>query len=61
VGDKLYLLSLNGVMHIVQTGPEYKELGTCELGEECLASPAFADGRLYILGIQNLYCLGKAP
>jgi outer membrane protein assembly factor BamB len=61
VGDKLYLLSLNGVMHIAQVGPEYKELGTCELGEECLASPAFADGRIYIRGTQNLYCLGKAP
>jgi outer membrane protein assembly factor BamB len=61
VGDKLYLLGLKGMMHIVQVGPEYKELGTCELGEECLASPAFADGRIYLRGAQNLYCLGKAP
>ncbi len=61
VGDKLYLLDLKGVMHIAQAGPEYKELGRCELGEECYASPAFADGRIYIRGAENLYCIGTAP
>ena len=47
-------------MHIAQAGPEYKELGKCELGEECYASPAFADGRIYIRGVKNLYCIGQA-
>lgn len=61
VGDKLYILDMKGAMHIGQTGPEYKELGKCELGEECYASPAFADGRIYIRGIENLYCIGQAP
>ncbi len=59
VGDKLYLLTEEGVMLIVQAGSEYKELARCELGEECLASPAFADGRIYIRGLENLYCIGK--
>jgi len=61
VGDKLYILDMKGAMHIGQTGPEYKELGKCELGEECYASPAFADGRIYIRGVENLYCIGQAP
>ena len=61
VGDKLYLLDLKGTMHIARVGPEYKELGKCELGEECYASPAFADGRIYIRGAENLYCIGQAP
>ncbi|MCX5646250.1 MAG: PQQ-binding-like beta-propeller repeat protein [Phycisphaerae bacterium] len=60
VGDKLYILTLKGVMHIVQAGPEYKELGKCELGEECFASPAFVDGRIYLRGAKNLYCIGQA-
>jgi outer membrane protein assembly factor BamB len=59
VGDKLYLLTEEGVMLIVQAGPEYKELTRCELGEECHASPAFVDGRIYIRGLENLYCIGK--
>ncbi len=58
-GDKLYLLTEEGVMLIVQAGPEYKELARCELGEECRASPAFADGRIYIRGLENLYCIEK--
>jgi len=58
-GDKLYLLTDEGVILIVQVGPEYKELARCELGEECHASPAFADGRIYIRGLENLYCIGK--
>ena len=60
VGDKLYILTLTGVMHIAQVGPEYKELGKCELGEECFASPAFVDGRIYLRSVKNLYCIGSA-
>ncbi len=59
VGDKLYLLTEEGVMLIVQSGPEFKELARRELGEDCHASPAFADGRIYIRGWENLYCIGK--
>lgn len=59
-GDKLYVLSADGVMFISEVGPEYKELAKCELGEKCHASPAFVDGRIYIRGIENLYCIGKS-
>jgi len=61
VADKLYLLDMKGVMHIAEVGPEYKEITTCALGEECFASPAFANGRIYIRGDKNLYCIGEAP
>ncbi len=57
-GGKLYVLSSDGVMHISEVGPEYKELTQSELGEKCHASPAFVDGRIYIRGLQNLYCIG---
>ena len=59
VGNSVYLLSEKGTMFIVEAGHEYKELARCELGEECRASPAFADGRIYIRGQENLYCIGK--
>ncbi|UCD50002.1 MAG: PQQ-binding-like beta-propeller repeat protein [Phycisphaerales bacterium] len=58
VGDKLYLLDDKGVMFIAEYKPKYKELAKCKLGEECRASPAFADGRIYIRGLENLYCIG---
>jgi outer membrane protein assembly factor BamB len=46
-------------MFIMEVGTECKELARCELGEDCYASPAFADGRIYIRGLENLYCIGK--
>ena len=62
VGDHLYLLSEKGVMLIAEAGTEYKEVAKCELGEDCFASPAFMDGRIYIRGLENLYCIGdKGP
>jgi len=60
VGDKLYLLSRRGTMFIVQAGAEFKLLGQSELGENCYASPAFMDGRIYLRGEKNLYCIGNA-
>ncbi len=60
VGNKLYLLSDKGIMFIAEVGSEYKELAKCELGEKCHASPAFADGRIYIRGVENLYCIGSS-
>lgn len=60
VGSKLYLLSEKGRMFIIEAGPAYKELTKCELGENCHASPAFADGRIFIRGMQNLYCIGSS-
>lgn len=59
VGDRLYMLDEKGVMYIAEVGTEYKELAKCELGEECYASPAFMDGRIYIRGKDNLYCMGS--
>ncbi|HLB72602.1 MAG TPA: PQQ-binding-like beta-propeller repeat protein [Sedimentisphaerales bacterium] len=58
VGDELYLLTEKGVMIIAEAMPKYKELKRCELGERCHASPAFVNGRIYIRGVENLYCIG---
>jgi outer membrane protein assembly factor BamB len=60
VGNNLYMLSEKGVMFIAEVGSEYNELAKCELDEKCYASPAFADGRIYIRGVENLYCIGSS-
>ena len=59
MGKNLYLLSEKGVTYIIEAADEYKELAKFELGEECHASPAFVDGRIYIRGIEHLYCIGN--
>jgi outer membrane protein assembly factor BamB len=59
VGNRLYLLSEKGVMIIAEAGTKYKQIAKCELGEDCHASPAFVDGRIYIRGLESLYCIGS--
>ena len=58
VGDNVYLLDRQGVMHIFEAAREYKQVGRAELGEETDTCPAFLDGRIYIRGKQHLYCIG---
>ena len=58
VGDKLMLISEEGIVVIVKAEREFVEIGRSELGEGCFASPAFAEGKVYIRGVENLYCIG---
>ncbi|MFB3892884.1 MAG: PQQ-binding-like beta-propeller repeat protein [Phycisphaerae bacterium] len=57
VGDRLYLLAKDGTMYVVAAGREYKLIATSPLGEESLGTPAFADGKIFIRGKRNLYCI----
>ena len=59
VGDRIYLMDAKGVMHFLSTGRAYKELGKAALGEPSNTCPAFVNGRIYIRGKYNLYCIGK--
>ena len=52
-------LADDGVMKIVKPGPELEVIAENPLGEYCYASPAIADGKLYIRGEKHLYCIGK--
>ncbi|MBN1457729.1 MAG: PQQ-binding-like beta-propeller repeat protein [Sedimentisphaerales bacterium] len=59
VGDKIYLLSIKGVLSVIRAGAEYEEISRSDIGENCFASPAFADGRIYIRTVENIYCFGN--
>lgn len=59
VDGKIYLMDREGVMHIFKAEKEYVAVASSALGEKSDASPAFADGRVYIRGEKNLYCIGK--
>lgn len=58
VGDKLYILDMEGNMYIIRAGAEYELISTQTLPEEeTLATPAFMDGRIYIRTTTSLYCI----
>lgn len=58
-GGNFYLMDMSGVCHVVKTAKEYQLVGESKLGEKCVCSPVFADGKLLIRGFDNLYCIGK--
>ena len=59
VGDNVYLVTEDGVTIIVKAGRKFEEIARYELGEESNATPAFLDGRIYIRGEENLYCIAN--
>jgi outer membrane protein assembly factor BamB len=56
---KVYFLAENGRMTIVEDGPSFQIVAQNELGEKCCASPAIAQGNLFIRTDKALYCIGK--
>lgn len=59
-GGHVYAIDLEGGVHIFDaTSDTYHELATVEMGEKVFATPAFVDGRIYIRGKSNLYCIGQ--
>lgn len=55
---KILMTSEDGDTFIVKSGPKHEILGTNSIGEPVYASPAIADGRIFIRGEKNLYCIG---
>lgn len=59
VEDKVYLVDKEGVMYIFKVDKEYNAIAQPKLGEKIVCTPAFADGKIYLRGYDNLYCIGK--
>lgn len=56
-GDKILQSSEDGDVFVIQAGPEHKVIATNKLGEPIFASPALANGVIYIRGEQHLYAI----
>ncbi len=57
--DKVLLTSEEGDTYVIKAGPKHEVLRTNSLGEPVYASPAIADGKIYIRGEKNLYAIGS--
>ncbi len=60
IDGKVYAASEIGDVYVFAADPSYSLLARNELGERIRATPAVADGRLYIRGERHVYCIGKA-
>jgi outer membrane protein assembly factor BamB len=54
------IVATGGKSYVIQGGPEFKILGTSDLGDSNHPSPAVAGGRLFIVGMKNIYCIGNS-
>ena len=56
---RVYLLSEQGDMTVIEAGPQFKVLAKNALGERCQASPAISQQQIYIRSEKNLWCIGR--
>ena len=70
VGNLIYVFATEGQSWVIDIEAEepaddaadaeqFRTVATGNLGEECVTSPAFQDGRIYIRGKEHLFCIGK--
>ena len=60
-GDgKVYFVSRSGIASVLSAGPEQVPLSVADLADEVAATPALADGRLYLRTKSALYCFAGA-
>ena len=56
---KVYITSVPGLVHIVEAGPEFEILGTAQLGDVCMTTPAITDNIMffrtekYLIAVSN--------
>jgi outer membrane protein assembly factor BamB len=60
VDDKLYCMTVDGDVVVLRAGPQYELLGVNPLGEKTHATPAVADGRMFLRTFSHLICVGGA-
>lgn len=59
-GDgKIYVMGENGFLVVLQQGPELEVLAKNDMGGSCIATPAIADGRIFVRTLNQLHCFSK--
>lgn len=53
----VFILDENGTTHVIQSGPEFKEIASNELDDLFWSTPAIAGKSLLLRGVEKLYCI----
>ena len=57
--DKVFLIGQGGQVSVLKAAGDWEVLKVNELDDECFATPAIADGRIYIRTRSAMYAFGK--
>jgi outer membrane protein assembly factor BamB len=60
-GGRILLIDTEGKMSVVTAEAEWSVLSTTQLGQRCYATPAVANGSVYIRGENDLFCFRDSP
>jgi outer membrane protein assembly factor BamB len=58
VGDRVYLIGEAGESVVVSAGRQFEQIATGSFGERVYSCPAFAHGRMYVRGLEHVFCVG---
>ena len=56
---KLYLTSEDGDVFVVRAGPKYELLATNPMSQVIMATPAIANGVIFIRGLKDVFAIGQ--
>jgi outer membrane protein assembly factor BamB len=59
IGDRILTINEQGTAYLVKAGSAYELLGKYEFKAQVYATPAVADGKLYVRTTEGLICFGK--
>jgi outer membrane protein assembly factor BamB len=58
-GGRIYTLSEEGKLSVIRAGRDWEVLATHDFNESCHATPAIADGKMYVRTHSVLYCFAR--
>ncbi|MCE9567215.1 MAG: PQQ-binding-like beta-propeller repeat protein [Planctomycetes bacterium] len=59
VNDQVLTIAEDGEFVVFKAGAKFDEVSRANLGQGVFASPAVADGKVFIRGMTHLFCFGK--
>lgn len=60
-GKHLYAMDADGNTHVIMPGNKLNVVAVNKLEQQAWGTPAFADGRIYLRTVDNLYCIATNP
>jgi hypothetical protein len=57
--DKIYIASLRGKISVLKPDGSNEIIAINDLKEDCYATPAIGNQKIYIRTVNTLYCFGK--
>jgi outer membrane protein assembly factor BamB len=59
VGENVYVMDMTGLMSVFRADKKFQLISQNKLGENAVCIPAFMHDRIYIRGMQHLFCIGN--